>query len=95
MTKLEYISLYAQQATALAASVEFRALLDTAREENLQLGKEISDPHMLIRSEGFTQGWNAALKFLKTAHVPAKPKEHIAPQNQYQDPSENPLNPRK
>ncbi len=95
MTKLEYISLHGQPATAMAGSAEFRALLDTAREECPQFGKEIADASMLVRSEGFLQGWNAALKFLKTAHVPAKPKEHIAPQNQYQDPSENPLNPRK
>jgi len=95
MTKLEYIALFAPQATAMASSQEFRALLDTAREECPQLGKEIADPSMLVRSEGFLQGWNAALKFLKTAHVtPVKP-EKSASSSQYPDPSDHPLNPRK
>jgi hypothetical protein len=95
MTKSEFIALFAPQATAMAASQEFRALLDTAREECPQLGKEISDATMLVRSEGFLQGWNACLKFLKTAHLLPKLKTGATPTSQYPDPADHPLNPRK
>jgi hypothetical protein len=95
MTKPEYIALFAQQATTMAGLPEFRALLDTAREECPQLGKEIADPSMLVRSEGFLQGWMACVKFLKTAHVMPKLKTPGAPTSQYPDPADHPLNPRK
>lgn len=94
MTKAEYIAQYGQSASKQAASPEFKALQDTAREECPFLAKNLSDPTSIVRNEGAVQGWFAAIAFMKTAHEPVKkPEERAGPAPQYPDPSN--LNPKK
>lgn len=90
MTQAEYIAQHGAPAAKQATSAEFRALLETAREENPFIVKTAIDPTTLINLAGAATGWAECLRWLKNAHIaPKKPEPRQSAQS-YQNPSEPP-----
>jgi len=85
MTKLEYVNKFAQDATSMVGTPVFMAMLDTAREENpfLAMGQhELA----VLQLSGAAIGWQQCLAWLKSAHLPPKPKPERPTTGHYQDP---------
>jgi len=89
MTQAEYVAQHGAAAGEQAGSPEFRALLETAREENPFIVKTASDPTTLINLAGAATGWAECLRWLKSAHVlPKKPEPHSLKRT-YENPADN------
>lgn len=73
----------------MAGSPEFRALLETAREENPFIIKTAADPTTLVNLAGAATGWAECLRWLKNAHILPKKIEPRSLARTYADPSEN------
>lgn len=86
MNRREYQSKYSDKHAELMANPAFHILSDVAREDCPFLEDKSPDPTSIVRNEGKIQGWNACLKFLKSAgHVePEKEKPVTLPR--YADP---------
>jgi len=90
MTKAEYIAQLGPKATSMGQSKEFIALLETAREENPY--HEVHTQEIpAVQLGALATGWEKCLKWLKTAHVPAKPVMPKDPVRPYHDPEKNNL----
>jgi hypothetical protein len=69
---------------------EYRAVLDCAREECPFLDSKPGDATALISNEGKLQGWNAALRYLKTVFKHAPDREQPSQTLKYNDPDPRP-----
>lgn len=93
MTRPELRSAYPNLATALD-TVEFRAALDTAREECPFTQDKDRDNHASVRNEGKVVGWMEALRFLR--HIWREPTQITAPTQteHYRDPDSRKVPPK-
>lgn len=89
MTQAEYIAQHAATAEKMVSSPEFRALLETAREECPFATMTGPDDTSIVKLAGATNGWFEALKWMKTAHKPKPEPKPRSLARTYEDPSEN------
>lgn len=88
MTHTEFVNLFGAVAATMVELPEFKALLETAREENPYLNNVQAgiDPTSVVRNSGRADGWAACLLFLKTAHRPKQGPDPRQLEMRYQDP---------
>lgn len=85
MTKRELQS-SSKDLVKIGESKEFRAMLETAREECPYIDSRSIDPTGIINNEGKMRGWMECLAYLKTVWKPEAEKPKAAPTRLYPDP---------
>lgn len=88
MTHPEFVNSFGSVAATMSELPEFKALLETAREENPYLNNvQVGiDPTSVVRNSGRADGWAACLAFLKNAHRPPSKPDPKQFEIRYQDP---------
>ncbi len=89
MTQAEYIAQHGAPADKMHSAAEFRALLETAREENPFATMTGPDEVSTVKLAGAAVGWAECLKWLKSANKAKPTPAPKVPARAYADPEQN------